>query len=151
MDVVAILQQVELFRGLNRDQLQQVSQIVTPEVFDAGEVIWEQGEEAKKVYVISDGQVEILIRNGVSSLEPLLYLGSGQVIGEMALVDDGRRSASVVAIENATQVLAIPNHEFRSLCEQNTDIGYIVMRNIAQDMSFKLRHHDYDAIDRENE
>ena len=77
----------------------------------------------------------------------MVYLGAGQVVGEMTLVDSGRRSASVISAEEGTIVYSIPNDVFSRLCETDTGIGYMIMRNIAQDMSFKLRHHDYEAAD----
>jgi CRP-like cAMP-binding protein len=74
-------------------------------------------------------------------------LGKGQIIGEMTLVDEGRRSATVIAAEEPTTVYSIPNSAFTTLCQSNTDIGYVIMRNIAQDMSFKLRHRGSEAKD----
>jgi CRP-like cAMP-binding protein len=60
----------------------------------------------------------------------------------MALVDDGTRSASILAAGNGATVYGIPNRDFTDLCQNNTAIGYVMMRNIAQDLSFKLRHRD---------
>ena len=59
---------------------------------------------------------------------------------EMALVDQGPRSATVRAISDSTIVLTIDRQAFMDLCEANHHLGYIVMRNMAADLSFKLRH-----------
>jgi CRP-like cAMP-binding protein len=67
-------------------------------------------------------------------------LGTGQIIGEMALVDRGPRSATVRAIHTPTIVQVIRHADFHQLCQENTQIGYTVMYNIAADLSFKLRH-----------
>jgi CRP-like cAMP-binding protein len=74
-----------------------------------------------------------------------VYLGTGQVVGEMGLIDAGRRSAAAIAIEEGTTVYCIPGAALTALCERDTAVGYILMRNIAQDLSFKLRHQDSDA------
>jgi CRP-like cAMP-binding protein len=58
----------------------------------------------------------------------------------MALVDKGARSATVKAIIDPTVVQAIRAEDFDRICNQNTHIGFIVMRNLASDISFKLRH-----------
>jgi len=144
MAVVSMLKQVDLFRGLTHTQLQQIEQITHEELFASGETIFLQGDRADKMYIISTGQVEIIVKNSEGNSDSVLFLGSGQVVGEMTLVDEGRRSASVVAAEDNTRVYTIPNSDFTTLCEMNTDIGYIIMRNIAQDMSFKMRHRDYE-------
>lgn len=142
MDIVTILRQVDLFRGLKDEQLERVGQIAEGEIFQIGDIICEQGERADTMYIISDGQVEVIVHGSNGHSESVVYLGIGQVVGEMTLVDAGRRSATVKAVENATQVYSIPHDSFTKLCETDTGIGYMIMRNIAQHMSFKLRHLD---------
>jgi CRP-like cAMP-binding protein len=147
MSIVNVLQQVELFRGLKPEQLSQVGTIAQQESFPLGAIICRQGDKADKLYIISTGQVEISVSHQNGHGEPVVYLGAGQVVGEMTLVDSGRRSASVIAAEEGTIVYSIPNEAFTQLCETDTSIGYVIMRNIAQDMSFKLRHHDFEVAD----
>lgn len=147
MSIINILQQAELFRGLSLEQLAEVGKIAQEEQFPIGAVICRQGDRAETLYIISQGQVEISVANQNGHGEAVVYLGRGQVVGEMTLVDAGRRSASVIAAEDGTSVYSIPNEAFLRLCEMDTGIGYLIMRNIAQDMSFKLRHHDYEAAD----
>ena len=72
--------------------------------------------------------------------QAIVSLGQGQVFGEMALVDRGTRSATVRSVDDGTIINSISQDDFTSLCEKNTAIGYVVMRNIAADLSFKLRH-----------
>ena len=57
----------------------------------------------------------------------------------MALVDGGPRSASLRAISDPTVVQVIHRSDFEQLCTKNTRLGYIVFRNLAADLSFKLR------------
>lgn len=144
MDIVAVLKQVDLFRGLSDKQLARIGEITNVEIFQTGDRICQQGDHANTMYIISNGQVEVLIDSSNGSQESVMYLGLGQVIGEMTLVDAGRRSATVVAVENETQVCSLPHDSFTQLCEVDTAIGYLVMRNIAQHMSFKLRHIDFE-------
>jgi CRP/FNR family transcriptional regulator, cyclic AMP receptor protein len=142
MDIVTILKQVDLFRGLSDEQLARVGQIAEEKIFQTGDTICKQGDRADTMYIICAGQVEVIVHSSNGHSESVVYLGMGQVVGEMTLVDAGRRSATVLAIEDESQVYSIPHHNFTSLCETDTDIGYIMMRNIAQHMSFKLRHLD---------
>lgn len=144
MNIVTVLKQVDLFRGLDDKQLEQISNIANEEIFQTGEQICQQGDYADTMYIISEGQVEVIVHGNNGHKESVVYLGSGQVIGEMTLVDAGKRSATVIAVEDKTQVYSVPHDSFTELCEVNTDIGYMIMRNIAQHMSFKLRHIDFE-------
>lgn len=58
----------------------------------------------------------------------------------MALLDQGPRSASIIASSSPTILQAIQRDDFEQLCQEQTHIGYIVMHNLAADLSFKLRH-----------
>lgn len=145
MTVLAAFKQVDLFRGLSDEQLMHLGVLATRETHPAKALIVNQGDDADKLYIVATGQVEVSYRTSSGDNVPVLFLGEGQVFGEMTLVDDGRRSASVLALEDDTVVYSIDNAALATLCAENTGIGYIIMRNIAQDLSFKLRHRDFDT------
>lgn len=143
MDLVSIMRRSELFRGLNEPQLRRLGEISTKEIFHRGDVIFEQGSVGERMYIISEGQVEVRVHVRTSGEgQTAVYLGHGQVFGEMALIDSGNRSASLVAVGDDTTVYSIPKDAFATLCMTDTAIGYIMMRNMALDLSFKLRHLD---------
>lgn len=137
--------QVDLFRGLDDTHLEEVQALATQQIFKSGNYIFEQGEIADKLYIIAEGQVEVRYRASNGDDVSVLFLGNGQVVGEMTLVDEGRRSATVIASTEDAVVYSIPNKTLGALCAENTAIGYVIMRNIAQDLSFKLRHRDFDT------
>ena len=139
-EVKKLLKLVSLFRGLDDRQVEQVAEITQPETYGADETIFDQGNTGDKMYVIQDGQVEIQVKDNAGLLNSVLILGQGQVFGEMALLDSGERSASVIALQPNTVVYGISGNEFTALCEADAAIGYIMMRNIALDLSFKIRH-----------
>jgi len=144
MSIFFILQQVDLFRGLDEEQLKQIETIAVLEKFQSGQTVCQQGSVADRLYIVAKGQVEIGVQHP-DGREPMLYLGVGQLVGEMTLVDEGLRSATVIAAESETHVVSIPNNAFTKLCQENTGIGYLIMRNIAQDLSFKLRHRNLET------
>jgi CRP-like cAMP-binding protein len=141
-DLTQVMRRVELFRGLSQEQLQRIAGIGRREVYGHGQTICEQGSPGDQMYIISRGQVEVVVKDSSGASYPVVYLGTGQVVGEMALIDAGKRSASVVGAEDNTVVYSIPNEDFTHLCQTDTAIGYIMMRNMALDLSFKLRHRD---------
>lgn len=144
MELVQILRGVELFRGLNAEQLQRLVSIGHPETYAADDVIFSQGNAGDKMYILTKGQVEIRADGHKGRNAAMIYLGEGQIFGEMALLDHGARSASVIAIEDETTAYAITSADFDELCATDTAIGYIMMRNMALDLSFKLRHKNLD-------
>lgn len=140
MQLKDILRIVELFRGLDDSQLGRIEQIAERKVYPAQAVVFDQGSSGDCLYVIGGGQVEVRVYNSTGDASPAIYLGEGQVVGEMALIDAGNRSASVITVEDDTVLFRISTEDFTALCQSNTDIGYLMMRNMAQDLSFKLRH-----------
>ena len=139
MDIKKLLRSVELFTGLTDDELDQVAAICTRRQLKEGDVLAKQGEAGRDLYIVSDGLLEVsVIEQEVSRV--VINLGAGQLIGEMALVDHGPRSATVKAVSDPTYVQVIKHDEFEALCQRNTQIGYRVMQNLAVDLSFKLRH-----------
>jgi len=146
----AFLKDVALFQGLTDEQIEKVAAICREETYQKGQVILQERSVGDEMYVITQGMVEILLEPGRVTPEalaapeptPILSLGKGQVFGEMGLVDQGARSATVRCVADDTRLLAIRRDDFMRLCEEDPRIGYVVMRNIAADLSFKLRIHN---------
>jgi len=152
MSVISLLQRSELFAGLQPEQIEQIAALSQDVVCQTGDIIIKENDPSDEMYVIRDGMVEVLVSHGVVTdvpglpqLTPLVRLGQGQFFGEMALVDRGARSATVRCVQNDTVLTLIPRQAFWSLCESDHHIGYVVMRNIAADLSFKLRHRNLRA------
>jgi CRP-like cAMP-binding protein len=147
MSVIQFLQQSELFSGLTPQQVEQVSALGREAVYNAGDVVLREGDPSDEMYIVCHGSVEVEVSRGRIPDSPgppqftsLARLGEGQLFGEMALVDRGVRSATVRCIQDDTVLCAIPRQALLTLCDSDHDIGYVVMRNIASDLSFKLRH-----------
>jgi CRP/FNR family transcriptional regulator, cyclic AMP receptor protein len=141
MELANVLRSIDLFEGLDEEQIEKVAYICTEKWFNPGQIIAQEGSEGDELYVITEGFVEVLLgERPASAARVVVSLGVGQIIGEMALIDQGPRSASIRATSQPTVVQVIKRDNFETLCQQDTDIGYLVMRNLAADLSFKLRH-----------
>jgi CRP/FNR family cyclic AMP-dependent transcriptional regulator len=141
MELKQILQSVDLFEGLVDSELGEVADICKEKLYYNGDTIAREGESGDELFIIMDGFVEVLLgEQPKSSARIVVCLGSGQIIGEMALLDQGPRSASIRATSNPTVLQVIKRDDFERLCHIDTHIGYIVMRNLAIELSFKLRH-----------
>lgn len=134
-----LLKRVQIFNGLNEEELAEVGAICTEMQVAPGESIIEQNTTGQEMYVVADGAVEVFIQ-GLGDSRSLVVLGRGQVIGEMALIDQGYRSASVRATKEGATLYMIESEKFNKLCQENHHIGFIAMRNLAIDIAFKLRH-----------
>jgi CRP-like cAMP-binding protein len=145
MALLDLMRSVGLFNGLTDEQLQRLLSVSHEEIYDDEAIIFYQDTDGDKLYLIREGQVEIRIRRRPHEPErSQVFLGRGQVFGEMALLDFGKRSASVKCSRNHTVLHSISREAFNDLCNSDKAIGYIVMRNLAMDLSFKLRHRNLD-------
>ncbi len=139
MSISALLKRVQMFANLNNEELKQLAAICIKKHADAGELILEQNTTGTEMYIVAEGSVDVFV-HGDDGIRNLVVLGKGQVIGEMALIDQGHRSASVRATKDGATLYLIESEKFYKLCEANNHIGFIVMRNLAVDIAFKLRH-----------
>ena len=139
MSISNLLKRVQLFANLQPDDLEQLAAICQEKSVAGGEIIISQNTTGKEMYIVAQGSVEVYIQ-GLSDARSLVVLGKGQVIGEMALIDQGYRSASVRTTREGADLYLIESDAFYKLCEENNRIGFIVMRNLAIDIAFKLRH-----------
>lgn len=139
MSISTLLRRVQLFADLDKSELDQLAAISTHLEFQKGDVIIQQNTTGTEMYIIAAGGVEVYIQ-GLNNARSLVLLGEGQVVGEMALIDQGYRSASVRATNKGASLYKIERDVFYELCNANTHIGFLVMRNLAIDIAFKLRH-----------
>jgi CRP/FNR family cyclic AMP-dependent transcriptional regulator len=140
MELKEIMKGVELFDGLKGDELDKVISLCQERHYKETDIVAKQNSPGDELFIIQEGFVEVAVSGragGVSKV--IVNLGTGQTVGEMSLVDQGPRSATVRAINTPTIVQVIKEKDFETLCEENNRIGYIVMRNIAADLSFRLR------------
>ena len=145
MEIKKLLRRIELFDGLTEQDLDDVAAICTRRKLKYGDLLVKQGEFGRELYIVSEGLVEVVVGEQSES-RVVVNLGSGQLIGEMSLVDSGPRSATVRAIQDPTYVQVIRHEDFQALFQHKTNIGYRVMQNLAADLSFKLRHSNLSEI-----
>ena len=139
------IKQLDMFNGLSGAELSNVAALCKETSYKAGDIILNIREPADSFYLVRSGTVQIITNPDVLKAKPEMLdmvtvnLGRGQSFGEMGLVDRGARSATVRAGSD-TDVYVINCDEFLSLCQEDTHLGFLVMRNIAADLSFKLRY-----------
>ena len=148
---VNILKRTDIFYDLTPMHLELISAICEEKNARAGQVIFEENSPGAELYILVRGEVEILLdpslvggsmaRKG-SGPVTILTLRDGQTFGEVALVDQGIRSASARCATDNVRLLVIPRQKLLMLCETYPELGYRVMRNMAGDLAFKIRNSD---------
>jgi CRP/FNR family transcriptional regulator, cyclic AMP receptor protein len=129
------LARIPLFEGLSKKQLSQVSSLMTPLDLKAGEVLARQGEIGREFFILLEGQVEVA-RDG----EIIAVRGPGDFIGEIALLDNRPRTATVTATTDVV-VEVLNRGEFASLLAEAPELSAQVMATMARRLA---------ALDRES-
>ncbi len=145
--LVNFLKQSDIFYQFTPTQLELVANLCQEVVFNSGDVVFPENSASTELYVIVQGEVDILINSGLTDdLEerdaPVAHLRRGQSFGEIALVDEGLRSATARASEKDTRLLVIPRDKLIMLCETYPQLGYRLMNNLAADLAMKIRNTD---------
>ncbi len=149
MDFENVLKRTDIFYDLNPEHLKKVAGLCHEVHFRMGEMIFEEQSASDDLYIIARGEVEILVDPSIiEAASPMprpvtiATMRSGQVFGEIALVDQGLRSAGARSAAEDTRLLVIPRNKLLTLCDADPELGYRVMRNVAADLALKMRGAD---------
>ena len=137
MSMADVLSHVWLFAGLDEQQLEAVSSLTFQKKFGPGELIVEEGRTGNGLYAIISGYVEAVKSLGTEQERTVNRLGSGEVIGEMALLGEWPRTATVRAIDEL-ECLGIDRWVFLTQLERHPQMGIKLLQILAQ----KLRDSD---------
>ena len=119
-----------LFQGLDQKHRAVIAKTVFERSFPAGEVILREGEQGLGAYMIRSGQVEV-VHLRVGREERISTLGPGKVFGELALLTDSPRTATVRAVEPTT-CLVLTAWNFRAELKQSAEMAYQLLEVVAR-------------------
>jgi CRP-like cAMP-binding protein len=120
-----LLKGVPLLAGLGKHEIEEVGRLAEEVDVEAGHVLMREGASAAEFFVIVDGAVRIE-RNGGT----IASLGPGDFLGEIALVDNGLRTATATT-QSASKLLVVGHREFHSLMDQFPTIRTCVLQALA--------------------
>lgn len=134
-----------IFADFTSEQVKQVLSCSSEKTYEKGCVIIHESGACSDIYVIMDGRVDVEIqsyarsplKNGSGGNKRLALLRVGDIVGEMAYIEQRRRAAKVSAFDDVC-VLCIAKGELDTLFKREPKLGFLFMRNIACIISQRL-------------
>jgi CRP/FNR family transcriptional regulator len=117
-----LLHRVPVFSALGDGDLNRLAEVAVPRRFEAGEVVFREGDESNTCYIVRSGRARAVREHSDGRSITLATFGPGEIFGELAMFDDERRSATVEAIES-TEAIAILGGDMRRLLRRHPDIS----------------------------
>jgi len=130
-DTVELLGRVPVFSALSPEELEQVAQMVVPRRFEAGEVVFKEGDEGSTCYIVRSGRARAIREHPDGRSITLAHFAPGDIFGEMSMFDGGRRSATVEITEE-TEAIAILGADMHRLLRAFPDISVKLIAALGQ-------------------
>jgi CRP/FNR family transcriptional regulator, cyclic AMP receptor protein len=127
----AFLRRVPLFHSLNEAQLDLLATGSLRRNYPRGRTIVAEGEPSQSLYILLSGRAKVQRSDSEGKEVILAVIGPGEFFGEMSLIDDAPRSASVITLESS-DFMAINKDSFKAMLLQNNDIGMQIMRGLVR-------------------
>jgi hypothetical protein len=133
--VINLLRGLPIFEGLGDGELRKIARLFTQKLYRPGERIFTRGDSGNEAFVVMRGQIEIHLEDRST---PIAAIGNGQIFGELAFLDGAPRVANAIA-NQASILLVVQRSAFNELIHREPHLGMVVMRNIALELSHRLR------------
>ena len=139
-----LLKKYDFFSGLTDAQLQKLASIATEESHDAGSQIYKIGDTAKKLYVVEEGKMVMVIDSYMGPSRPPLqvnvdFVTKGDAMGWSALVEPYEYTLGALCIEKS-KLIAFDAHALRKTVHDDPVLGVKIMESIAKVIAGRLNH-----------
>jgi len=138
MTKIEVLKRSDLFRELDDEHLALVAKLGTPQVFDAGTILYRQGSIADLIYVIEHGVVGIILEVGPLAQRQVQAACNFESFGWSAMTPPHTRTATVRALEQ-TKVIAFNGRDLIAFCTTHSEVGFKITQAVARVISERLR------------
>jgi CRP/FNR family transcriptional regulator, cyclic AMP receptor protein len=127
----AVLKAVPLFASFPEEQLRMLTTMVTRRSASRNTTIMSSGDATDSLYIVLSGRLKVMMSDSEGKEVILSILGPGEFFGEMGLIDDEPRSASVITIEPC-ELLSISKRDFKRCLTENSEMSMAVMRGLVR-------------------
>jgi CRP/FNR family cyclic AMP-dependent transcriptional regulator len=131
LDRRALLGRLELFSELAPAELDAVVAVTRAKLYAAREVVVRQGERAEMAFAVVYGRLKVVTESGTGQEAVVAVLRKGEVFGELAILDGGARSATVIALA-PTLLLAIDRRKLHALLLKDANVSYKLLLVLAR-------------------
>ena len=138
MTAAEVIRNISLFEGLAPSEIEGVLQVCERARFDSGASLMRQGQPADSAFILESGSVDVVTRLPGGGEAGVATLGPGSVIGEMALLDSGQRSATVMAREPVGGYF-LERDGFHMLLAQRNHAAFTIQARITRTLCARLR------------
>lgn len=130
MGTVAILKEIDIFKGLTDDELNLISDITKTRVFKKNTQIFSKGDENFAMYILKEGCVDVFILTESGKELILSTLGAGDYFGELSLLDEAPISANITTTMDCS-VITIHKVDFFQIMKRNPNILFNVVSHLC--------------------
>jgi CRP/FNR family transcriptional regulator, cyclic AMP receptor protein len=127
----AFLRRVPLLSSLSELQLSTLAAASVRRSFPKGRTIVAEGEPSQSLYILLSGRAKVQRSDAEGKEVILAMIGPGEFFGEMSLIDDAPRSASVITVESC-DFMAIQKDSFKAMLAQSSDMAMQIMRGLVK-------------------
>ena len=127
----AVLKAVPLFSSFPEDQLRMLASVVGRRSVPRSTTVMASGDPTDSLYIVLSGRLKVLMSDAEGKEVILSILGPGEFFGEMGLIDDEPRSATVMTIEPC-ELLSIAKRDFKKCLAENFEMAMAVMRGLVK-------------------
>jgi CRP/FNR family cyclic AMP-dependent transcriptional regulator len=152
---ISLLKEITLFKDLPIEKIRKIVNILRRVTFTENEIIMKEGDSGDTMYIILEGSVEVVKSLVIGDMDDedvgknkvFTRLDGKQhaVFGEIALLEELRRTATIKAITNCV-LYEIKKDDFLKLAEDDYELGYRILLNIARVVSARLRKADEETV-----
>lgn len=148
-EVIERLKNIKIFVDLKgkEDCMHKIAELTTIKKVKSGETIIKEGDMGDELYIIHKGSVKVQKKTLQDELYTVVILKDSYNVyfGEMAIIDNDRRSATIIA-ETDCELICLSRNNFIKLCEGDPWMGYKIIMQISKQLVTSLRKMNQDVI-----
>ena len=136
--LIQALQDTRFLREIDRPHLEQLAQFAQICDFDAGDIVFREGQVAKNVYLVVSGKLSLELLPSTLNRKHLVDVGPGEMLGWSSMVESSQFAASAVVVEPA-RLIELDGKELGAMCDEDPQFGYEFMRRTMRALAKRLK------------